>query len=134
MNRRHVTLGREAGAFFAVELGNVVVAVVQGSREMGRGATGFATPDRSIIYQHNRATSAREQVRCGHSGDSSANHADIRAEILIERLELRNFGVSHPDGGRTTRVTLHRSYLGIIGASNAAGEEAMAHRTCHVLL
>jgi hypothetical protein len=69
---------------------------------MSSGATGFATSDRSIIYQHNGATSAREQVCRGHSGDSSANHADIGTEILIERLELRNFGVSHPDGGRMT--------------------------------
>jgi len=102
MDRRHVTLGRESGAFLAMEPGNVVVAVVQSRREMSGSATGFAAPDRSIIYEHNRATSACKQVRRGHSGDSSANHADIRAEILIERLELRNFGVGHPDGGRMT--------------------------------
>jgi hypothetical protein len=69
---------------------------------MSSSATGFATPNGSIIYEHNCAASAREQVRCGQSGDSSANHADICPEILIERLELRNFGVSHPDGGRMT--------------------------------
>ncbi len=102
MNRRHVTLGREAGALFAVKPGNVVVAVVQGRREMGRGATGFTTTDRSIIYEHDRATGASEQVRRRHSGDSSADHANIRAHVLIERLELRDFGVGHPDGGRMT--------------------------------
>jgi len=102
MDCRHMTFGRESGAFLTVNPGNVVVAVVQGRREMSSSATGLATPDRSIIYEHNRATSARQQIRCGHSGDSSANHADIRPDILIERLELRNFGVSHPDGGRMT--------------------------------
>jgi hypothetical protein len=69
---------------------------------MGCGATGFTTPDRSIIYEHNRATGTGEQVRRRHSGDSSANHADIRAQILVERLKLGNFGIGHPDGGRTT--------------------------------
>src|ERR1700694_2719320 len=102
MDRRHVTLGRDARALFTMNPGNVVVTVVQGRREMSRGATGFTTPDRSIIYEHNRATGAREQVCRRHSGDSSANHTDIGAQILIERLKLRNFGVGHPDGGRMT--------------------------------
>jgi hypothetical protein len=102
MDRGHVALSREPGAFLAVYPRNVVVAVVEGRREVSSSATGLATPDRSIIYEHNGATSAREQVRCSHSGDSSTNHADIRPEILIEWLELRDFGVSHPDGGRMT--------------------------------
>src|ERR1700694_640045 len=87
MDRRHMTFSREAGAFLTVNPGNVVVAVVQGRREMSRSATGLATSDRSIVYEHNRTTSAREQVRCGQSGDSSTNDADIRPEILIEWLE-----------------------------------------------
>src|ERR1700682_2938981 len=111
MDRRHVALSREPGAFLAVYPRNVVVAVVQGRREVGSSATGLPTSDRSIIYEHNGATSACKQVRCGHSGDSSPNHADICPEILIEWLELWNFGVSHPDGGRMTRVASHRDLI-----------------------
>jgi len=83
MDRRHVALGCESGAFLAMKLGDVVIAVVQGRREMSSSATSLPTPDRSIIYEHNRTTSAREKVGCGHSRDSSADHADIRPEILI---------------------------------------------------
>jgi len=102
MDRRHVTLGSESRAFLTVNPRNVVVAIVQGRREVSGSATGFATTNRSIIYENNRATRAREQVRCSHSSDSSADYADIRPDILSQRLELRNFGGSHPDGGRAT--------------------------------
>jgi hypothetical protein len=102
MDCRHVTLGSNPRALLAVNLRNVVVAIVQSGRKVGGSATGFTTPDRSIVYEHNRAASARKEVRGSHAGDSSAYYADIRPEILSQRLELRNFGSSHPDGGRVT--------------------------------
>jgi hypothetical protein len=102
MDGRHVTLGSDSRAVLAMNLRNVVVAIVQSCRKVGGSATGFSTPDRSIVYEHNRAASAGKKVSRSHTGDSSAYNADIRPEILSERLELRNFGSSHPDGGRVT--------------------------------
>src|ERR1700704_5467046 len=57
MDRRHMTFGREPGPFLAVNPRDVVVAVVQGRGEMSSSATGFATPDGPIIYEHDCATS-----------------------------------------------------------------------------
>src|ERR1700681_2731195 len=102
MDRRHVTLGSDPRAIFAMNLRNVVVAIVQSRGKVGGSATGFSTPNRSIVYEHNRAAGARKEVRCSHTGDSSAYYADIRPQILGQRLKLRNFGSGHPDGGRVT--------------------------------
>ena len=102
MDCRHVTLGSQARAFFAVNLRNVVVAVVQSRRQMGCGAAGLSTTDGPIVYEHNCSAGAREQVRGSHPRDSSADHADVRPQILRQWLKLRNFGCSHPDGGRMT--------------------------------
>jgi hypothetical protein len=97
-----VTLGSHPGAIIAMNLRDAVVAIVQSRCKVGGSATGFSSPDRPIVYEHNRAARARQEVRCSHTGDSSAYYADIRPKILSERLELRNFGSSHPDGGRVT--------------------------------
>src|SRR5471030_2104802 len=97
MDCRHVTLGREPCAILAVDLGDVVVAIVQSCREMGGGAAGFPASNWPIVNEDNGTAGAREEVGGCHTGDSSADHADIRPEILSQRLKLRNFGGSHPD-------------------------------------
>ncbi|SRR5258706_13053062 len=102
MNGRHVTFGRQARSFLAVELLDVVIAVVQRGGEMSSGAAGLTSTDLSIVDQHDGTASTCEKIGRRHSRDSRSNDADVRAQILGKRLELRDFGCAHPDGGRVT--------------------------------
>jgi len=102
MYGRHVTFGRDARSFLAVDPFDVVVAVVQRSCEMSGRTARLTTADLSIVDQYDRAASACEEIGSRHSRDSRSNYTDVRAQILGKRLELRNFGCAHPDGGRVT--------------------------------
>jgi len=97
-----MALGGNASALFAMQTRNVVVAVVEGGREVSGSATGFAAADRAIIYENHRATGSREKIRGSHARDSGTDYANIRSKILRERLKLRDFSSIHPDGGRVT--------------------------------
>ena len=102
VNGGHVTLGCQSGALAAVQLLDVVVAVVESRGEMRGRATRLATAYGPIVDQDDSAAGAREKIGGCHSGYSRSNDADVRAQILGKRLELRNFGCVHPDGGRVT--------------------------------
>jgi len=98
----HVTVGRHPRALASVELLDVVVAVVESRGQMGGGAAGLAAADRAVVDERNGAPCPREKVGSRHSGDPRPDHAYIDPQILCKRLELRNFGSIHPDGGRVT--------------------------------
>jgi hypothetical protein len=100
MNRGHVTLSREPSAFLAVELLDVVVAVVERGGEMSGRATCLAAAYLPIVDQDDGAARTRKKIGRRHSGYSRSDDADIRAQILGEGPELRNFSCIHPDGGR----------------------------------
>ena len=102
MNCGHVTFCGQPRAFLAVKLLNVVVAVVECGSKVSSGTARLAAGHRAVIDQHDSPASAREEIGRGHSGNPSSHDADIRAQILGKRLELRHFGCVHPDGGRTT--------------------------------
>jgi hypothetical protein len=98
----HVTFGCQPSAFLAMELCDVEIAVVESGSEMSGGTARLAAANLAIVDQHDGTSSAREKVGGGHAGDARSNNTDIRAQILVKRLELWNFGCAHPDGGRMT--------------------------------
>ena len=111
MDRRHVTLGGNACALFAVEAGDVVVPIVECGGEMGGGAARLSATDWPVVDDDYGAAGAGEEISGGHSGDAGADYTDIGAEVLSKWLELWHFGRAHPDRGRVTRVAMHAESL-----------------------
>jgi hypothetical protein len=107
MNRGHVTFRSESSAFVTVNLGNVVVAIIERGREVRGCAPGLTAADWAVVNEYDCPTGSRKQICSGHPRYPRADHAHVCAYILRERLELRDFGGAHPDGGRVTRVALH---------------------------
>jgi hypothetical protein len=102
MDRSGVAFRRHSRAFAPVELLEVVIAVVErGGQVRGRSSC-FPTTNGPIIDEDYRATGASEQVGGSHARDSRSDDADVDAQILSKRRELRNFSGAHPDGGRVT--------------------------------
>ena len=91
-----------------MHLFDFVVAIVERRCEVSGGAASLAAANWSVIYQYDGAASACEQIGGSHAGDPGAYDADVRTQILGERLKLGYFSGVHPDRGRVTRVALHR--------------------------
>src|SRR4051812_7386497 len=107
VNRRHVALGGDAGAFLAMHFLDVEVPVVGRGGGGGGGTAALPPADRAVIDYHYGAPGPREQVGGRQTGNAGSDDADIDPHVLRKRLELRDFGGTHPDRGRVTRVAMH---------------------------
>src|SRR4051812_21841553 len=107
MDSGHVTFSCESRPFLAVNLCDVVIAIIEGGCQMRGSAARLASTNRAIVDEHNCSARSCKEIGSRHSRDPRADYAHIRSYILCKRLELRDVGGTHPDGGRVTRVALH---------------------------
>ena len=80
-----MALRGEPRAALAVQLLELVVAVVERVREMRRGAARLAAADRTVVDDHDAPAALREAVGGGEPGDPGADDADVGLEIALER-------------------------------------------------
>jgi hypothetical protein len=102
-----VALGGEACAALAVQLLQVVVAVVERVDEVGGGAARLAAGDGAVVKDDHLLPLAREQVGGRHPRDAGADDTHVGRGVLGQRLARGHVARGHPDGNTPPRIGLH---------------------------
>jgi hypothetical protein len=76
-----MALRGESGPPLAVQLPDPPVAIVDGAGEMSGGAAGLSGSDGTVVHHDDGAPPAQQLIGRRESGDSRADHADIRRRI-----------------------------------------------------
>src|SRR5688572_22774701 len=101
-----MTLGRDTGSLFAVQLLDLFVVIVECSRDVSGCTSGFAPSNRAIVYHYDSSARAGEEICGRHSGDARPHYANVSADVVGQRRKLRDIG-SHPDRRGVAGVASH---------------------------
>jgi hypothetical protein len=98
---RRVALGRQPGSLMAVELFEVVEAIVESRHQMRGRAACLAARRRAIVQDDNGLAFFREQVGGGQPRNSCAHDAHVGAKIGWQLRLRRGLARLHPYGCRS---------------------------------
>ena len=91
-----VARGRQPRPFRAVEALEAVEAGVDGGGQVGGGPPRLARPDALAIEHHHRETLLGEPGRRREPRDAGADHADVGADVLVQRRDRGQVGARAP--------------------------------------
>ena len=92
-----VAFGCQPRTFFAVEVLQLEVTVVEGCDEMRRRARRFPARDRPVVQDDNRPSFISQQISRRQTRNAGAHDADVRRHVFRKLRSGRYLCRRHPE-------------------------------------